>query len=250
MPKKKKPKIPPFIKFLFVAIVVLGIGYAVAGQLRRHFMQSDFFKIQSIVVDPSLQFIDSSDLKYIIGKNIFTVDLRTVKRQLSHKYPQASDLRVNRRFPNQVSIVAKRRVPFIQIPLAQQTAVLDEEGVLLSLEEKPDKDLPIIVGSNPVNVRPILGLPFRVDNMPVAVKVMKLFSANNELKSYSVAEINIANMSKIYFTLTSGLQVIIDKDDVAQKMRILSVILAQDALDFKDIKYVDLRFKEPIIGKK
>ena len=34
------------------------------------------------------------------------------------------------------------------------------------------------------------------------------------------------------------------------KTKILSVILSQGKIDIKSIKYIDLRFKEPIIGKK
>ena len=40
------------------------------------------------------------------------------------------------------------------------------------------------------------------------------------------------------------------RDQIVQKIRVLGVVLAQDALNLGDVKYIDLRFKEPIIGKK
>ncbi len=72
----------------------------------------------------------------------------------------------------------------------------------------------------------------------------------NEESIMLIKDINIENLSKIQLTLSNQLDVIIDRDKVAQKIRVLGVILAQERLDLKEVKYVDLRFKEPIIGKK
>ena len=84
----------------------------------------------------------------------------------------------------------------------------------------------------------------------MTLKIIKLFKANSGLASYSIRDVNIESLSKIYFTLSNKLDVVIDKDKIAQKIRVLGIVLAQDRLDLKDVKYIDLRFKEPVIGKK
>jgi hypothetical protein len=46
------------------------------------------------------------------------------------------------------------------------------------------------------------------------------------------------------------LQIIIDQDSIAHNVKVLGVILAQKQFEINQAKYIDLRFKEPIIGKK
>jgi hypothetical protein len=42
----------------------------------------------------------------------------------------------------------------------------------------------------------------------------------------------------------------LDREKIAQRIKVLGVVLSQGNLDMDHVKYVDLRFKEPIIGKK
>lgn len=250
MARKKKLKIPPFAKIIIISVLIIGFGLIVVNRTQYLFSHVDYFKVRSVTIDPSLQFINKRDLRNLMGKNIFTVDLKAVQRKLNFKYPQTSQLKVIKRFPNRISVLAKQRIPFAQLQIQNQTVVLDKEAVILSLEQKRDKNLPNIVGVKINNPKLILGAPLRGPNIWLTLKIIKLFNANSGLASYSIRDVNVESLSKIYFTLSNKLDIVIDKDKIAQKIRILSVVLAQDRLDLKDVKYIDLRFKEPIIGKK
>ena len=50
--------------------------------------------------------------------------------------------------------------------------------------------------------------------------------------------------------LSSDLNIMIDKDGVNRKLKLLPLVLSQNKIDVKEIKYIDLRFQEPLIGKK
>jgi len=210
----------------------------------------DYFEIQSIAIDPSLQFISKRDLNNAIGKNIFTIDLRAIQRKLDYKYPQASQLRVVRRFPNQISVIAKQRMPFAQISIQDQIVILDKESVALSLEKKKNKDLPEIVGARISNSKLVLGLPTSGSDIKIALRIIRFFEADQSLSAFSIGEINVENLSKIYLKLSNDLEIFLDREQMAQKIRALGVILSQSQLDMGQIKYIDLRFKEPVIGKK
>jgi len=250
MARKKKLKIPPFAKIIIISVLIIGFGLVVVNRMQYLFSHVDYFKVRSVTIDPSLQFINKRDLRNLMGKNIFTVDLKAVQRKLNFKYPQTSQLKVIKRFPNRISVLAKQRIPFAQLQIQNQTVVLDKEAVILSLEQKRDKNLPNIVGVKINNPKLVLGAPLRGPNIWLTLKIIKLFNANSGLASYSIRDVNVESLSKIYFTLSNKLDIVIDKDKIAQKIRVLSVVLAQDRLDLKDVKYIDLRFKEPIIGKK
>ena len=53
-----------------------------------------------------------------------------------------------------------------------------------------------------------------------------------------------------FISLSNGLVVILDSTKITQKVKIVGLILAQGKVKPKDAKYIDLRFKEPIVGKK
>ena len=250
MAKKKKLKISVYAKYIFIGFLVVGIGLIVVNRTQYAFSHVDYFKVRSVTIDPSLQFINKRDFRSLMGKNIFTVDLKAVQRKLSYKYPQAAKLKVVKRFPNQVSVLAKQRVPYAQLQIQDKIVVLDREAVILSLEDKKDKNLPDIVGTKLKNPKLVLGMPLKGSDIWLTLKIIKLFSANSSLDPYLIKGVNIENLSKIIFTLSNQLDVIIDRDKIAQKIRVLGIVLAQDRLDLGDVKYIDLRFKEPIIGKK
>jgi len=251
MAKKKKSKVRSFIiKFILITLLVAGVGFGIGIGIIHVFKNSDYFRIQAITIDSSLQFIDKRDLKNLIGKNIFDVDIKAVQRRLSYKYPQASELKVIKHFPGQIAVVAKQRLPFARLQKEEQTIILDEEGVVLSSSGKEQRGLPFIIGANIGNLRIVRGVSFRGTDIRTALEVIRCFQAEKSLSSYSINEINVGNSSKIILALSNDLKIFLDQNKIAQKIRVLGVVLSQDTLNLKDVNYVDLRFKEPIIGKR
>jgi len=189
MARRKKLKIPPYAKIIFICILIIGFGFIAVNRTQYLFSHADYFKVRSVTIDPSLQFINKRDFRGLMGKNIFTVDLKTFQRKLNFKYPQTSQLKVIKRFPNQISVLAKQRVPFVQLQIQNQTVVLDREAVILSLREGRDKNLPNIVGAKINNPKLVLGAPLRGSDIWLTLKIIKLFKANSGLASYSIRDV-------------------------------------------------------------
>jgi cell division septal protein FtsQ len=251
MARKTKSKTQLFVvKFIVISILVAAASFAVGSGTIYFFRHNDYFKIRSVTIDPSLSFINKHDLGNLIGKNIFDIDLLTVRHRLSYKYPEASDLKVVKHFPGQIAIVAKQRFPFAQIQVQDKMAILDDQGVVLSLQEKGDKELPHIIGAKLSDQKLTRGLPLAEADIRVALEIARDFKSVKSLSAYAIEKIDIENLSKILLTLSNGLDVMVDRGNIGQRMKVLGVVLSQDQLDLKQINYVDLRFKEPIIGKK
>lgn len=251
MPRKtKKLKFSPTaLKIIGIVALSLIVGCAVIYGVFYFLMESSYFKIKSVRRDASLSFISERDLDGFINKNIFHVDLDSVSRKLAQKYPEASQLKIIKNYPDQISVEAKRRQPFAQLGGNKMVVIIDERGVVLSTTIKPDGGLPVIMGvSAPTNVA--LGLPLRSSQIDLALRIIRSFSDENTLRSQSVVKMELDNLSRIVMTLGSGLTIIIDEDDVERRMRVLGVILAHEEIDISKVKYIDLRFREPILGKK
>ncbi|MCA9401703.1 MAG: cell division protein FtsQ/DivIB, partial [Candidatus Omnitrophica bacterium] len=173
-----------------------------------------------------------------------------VHERLKRKYPQIDDLRVVRKFPNQISVLAKERLPFAQTIINDKVLTIDDHGVILSTTSKRDKRLPYIEGLEDKNHLYALGHPLTGTKILVGLSYVRYFVANRQLDNHLIQTINVSNLSQVEMLVDNGLMILLDRDNIERKMKVLGVVLAQKNLDFSQIRYIDLRFKEPIIGKK
>ncbi len=251
MARKKKLKIPTsLIKYTLLLVFLIGVCFGLYKGITLLLTKTEYFKVKTIVIDPSLQFINRRDLVRVKGKNIFLIDLKDFEKKLNRKYPQVSHLKLVKRFPDQIVIAAKKRLPAVQVRIDDKFCILDSNGVALEISKKIAKNTTLILGTKFKRIAPVLGLTLKSERVNFALNIVNTFKLQKELLSYSIENINVADLSKIQILLNNGLEVIVDKDKVSRNIRILAVILSQRQIDFKEVKYLDLRFKEPIIGKK
>lgn len=248
--KKKKKLAASNLKTGLFGLSALVLGVVLFIGISSFLNKSDYFKIKIIKYDPALEFINKRYTERLKGKSIFAVDLQKVQKQLSFRYPQVKNLRVVREFPNQISVVAKSRSPVAQTRLLEKNLTLDDNGVVLSTTTKLDKNLPLIKGIKYASPKIDVGLPLKGKSISTALNIIDEFDEHRTLAHYQIAEVNVANLSNIQFDLSNKLRIIVDRDNMKQKMELLSVLLAKGRLRLKEVKYIDLRFKEPIIGKK
>jgi cell division septal protein FtsQ len=241
--------ISPAFPFLVAFLIVAGIGYYGYRETRRFLLTSKYFRVAAVDVAPSLSFIDPQHLAGIKGKSIFAVDLDKFQRKLAFVYPQAAHLKVSRRFPNRIFIQAKKRLPFVQAYVRNKAVLLDSEGVILSLGAHSDGPLPAVFGVSD-NAELALGMALNDDKLRVALQIIKEIRANPSFSGYDVINIHVDNLLKIYFHLSNGLRIIVDQERIDQKIKLLAFVLAQKKIDLEQTKYIDLRFKEPVLGKK
>ena len=253
MSRRKKPSIPispTAAKTFFVILLSLTLGIFLCQRIFDYLTASEYFSIKTILIDPSLSFIDDRALANLKGKNIFMVDLREVHRHLAGRYPQVEDLRVVRQFPNQIHLQAKARYPFAQIQAGNKVLTLDEKGIVLSSSSLKNEKLPFIIVAHNSYGDYALGGALTGEDHAVGLDIIKSFKFTHALSSYNIEQIDIESLSKINVYLSNKLYVIFDANRIDEKVKILGLILAQGKVDPKEAKYVDLRFKEPIVGKK
>lgn len=232
----------------FIAIVFL-LFFLYRGY-RALIFGSDTFTVKSIVFDQGLDFIDVSDVGYVKGKNIFSVDLKELQKRLGRKYPQTYYLSVMRRYPNQLYITAQQRQPYVQLTTGGHTFLIDDGGVVMSMAKENDRSLPMVEGARVRSGDVKLGRYCKSDQINAAILVVKAFLQVKDLSSYKIQTINVERLSQIEVILDNKLKVIVDTDNLRNKMAMLGVVLTEVHFDLGDTEYVDLRFKQPIRGKK
>lgn len=247
-PKQKKIN-TKYLKLVFAGILFAGIVFVITNKTLYFFKTADLFTIKEIVKAPSLRLLESRHLMRLRGTNIFDVDLKVVQKRLQSQYPKIKQLRVFRRFPDKIYVTAKKRKPFALLTVNKKNILIDKDGVVLSVNASPNPKLPSISGVRRYQ-KMILGMPLKRRELDVAIEIIKAVQGNRALASFDIVTMDVSNLSEIYFHLANHLKVIVDKNKIYKKIRSLGIVLSQGNLDLQDINYVDLRFKEPILGKK
>ena len=227
------------------------VGISIFSRNIMDFLKtSDYFTVKEIWYESSLRFMESNEMTGLKGRNIFDVDLTRVEKQLRMRYPQFAQLRVLKRFPNQILVVARQRTPLAQTQLGAKMIMLDDKGVILSIESELDNQFPFIVGTGSFKGRVATGILIENVDIQLALKIIKFFKADKILSMYRISRMDVSNLSQISFYILGDVKIMMDQENFYHQLKMLSLVLSQAKLDADTVKYIDLRFKEPILRKK
>lgn len=253
MAKKNAKKTPSPVSWPVVRRLIIGItGLLMVGaiyQLTQYFLfHSSFFKVKTIVLSPTLSVIDRADLLQLQGRSLVGIDIVDFYHEINEKYPQISELRIYKMFPDKIRITGFARKPFAQIAYKSKFITVDRSGVALGMASLRQPDLFLIKGLQNV-FPPKAGSKLDDNSLASALEVLRVFEKNETLKDRKLLDVDAGNLSKIVIRFARGPDVIIDWTEIPQKSQMLSVVMSQMKVDAQDIRYVDLRFKEPVIGR-
>ena len=262
--KKQKSHLALKITATLVASAVIAVG--IGAVTIRFFTTAKYFRVTDVV---SIQ-EKGVTLSHLVGRNIFSIDLREQAHLLTERYPIYKQVRLVRVLPNRIFVDFLRRRPLGLIRLYKLYSV-DEDCVLFDVpQEAAGIDLPLIVGLETKIFGPKAGKKFAVRELELALSIIKEAQANRLLRSWKMRRIDCSLPANAAFYLevpirlpsdgqaqrTSKLallakadllEVKIGADTIRTKMGILSDLLIQLKNDWLTIKYMDLRFKEPVI---
>lgn len=225
----------------FIIVVAL-VFFALVFYIRRIILTSDDFRISDIITDASI----SEDLSYLKGKNIFTLDLKEEAKRLLRFYPSFKKIRVVKYLPNKIYVDFIRRRPLAVIRLYRDFYI-DENLVLFDLQECIlGQELPVVLGLDKKIFAPSLGGTYNIPSVVLALDIILEVAASRDLKKYRILKIDVERPKEATVFIEKGPQIKISQEDFKSKIAVLAGLVAdQGGLD--SIKYIDLRFKEPVI---
>jgi cell division septal protein FtsQ len=188
------------------------------------------FKIKYIISKEDSQI----ELSHLKGSNIFEIDLRKESKRLESLYPGHKTIKLVRVLPDRIFVDFIERRPIAYLKLYRYFCV-DDSSVLFDLPGQTQvQGIPFILGLERkiYNPRPGLRVNLRV------------------LKEYQIKAINVPSLNNASLFIASGLEVKISQDDISDKISVLGSLLNQERNGLDKIRYIDLRFKEPVIKLK
>ncbi|MDP8264939.1 MAG: cell division protein FtsQ/DivIB [Candidatus Aceula lacicola] len=233
------------VAFLFLAFIV----FVSARKIYWMFKDFSYFQVQKIISLSGENFKDQERFSYLKGKNIFEIDLVELQKQLKWAYPQAERIRALRRLPDAIAIDLIERTPAASVYINRVTVVVDSDGFVVSKTLK-NKRLPLISGIPNRAGNVLVGRAIPDKSLQTALLILKTFVKESIFLDVHLKKINVGNLSKIYCYFSNGIEIIVDQDDIVKKVKSLKMIAGKANLEISNIRYIDLRFKEPVIKEK
>ena len=241
------------IVFLFIGFVLFTRFVSAVEFLTS----SPMFEVKDVLIDRSIQFIDLRALKDLKGTNIFKVDIKKIDRQITARYPYIAQLRVVRQLPDRVLILAKKRDPLMQIYFKKKYLLLDTQGVALYFTPQP-VDLPQVYGIPLEHNWLFLGRDLGSPQLSKVVDILNIFRQSPYLRRWHIHAVQAGNLSKIDLAIMTdsrslsplgeNMHVILDQEDTEDKIELLQMLVSSNKIDLNKVRYIDLRFKEPVIA--
>ena len=253
--RKRKINFP--IKLVSLCLIIFMALFFIIGRTVRTLKTLDYFKIKDIIVSKPEEGFNFS---YLVGRNIFNLDLEKESRYISELYPTYKKVRLVRILPDRLFVGFVERKPLAIVKLYRYFFT-DSDLVLFNVPVNLEEiDLPIIVGLETKIFGAKSGKQYNTKELAEALNIIKDFKLNNALKKYKIKRIDVASLTNTSFFLQlsnyskglatpvpEALEVKMGQDDTSDKIRILGDLFNQLKNDLGNIKYIDLRFKEPVI---
>src|SRR3989338_1458015 len=144
--KKDNKKILPYVKYFLIILFVTAVGFIFYQNTIDYLRNTRLFFIKTIIYDPTLPFSESREITRFKGKSIFDIDVESLQTRLRSQYPQVAYLKVVKRFPDQLIVLAKKRNPVAHVLVNGRDYIVDMDGVVIPHFGDQDSQLPVIRG--------------------------------------------------------------------------------------------------------
>lgn len=230
-------------RVIFAGVIIVGL-WLVFGYVARAVKNTDYFKVKNVILGKEKV---SDDFSYLKGGNIFNIDLNRQAAYLLQAYPDYQKVRMVKVLPDTIFIDFIRRRPLALVKLYRYFCVGEDMVLFAAPPEPGPPELPVILGLDAKIFGPKAGKMYNIPELQTAIRIIKDFNGHRVLRAYKIKTISVFGPRSVSFLFGEDLEVKISTDSLEDKMEILSSLVRQMRKDLGNIKYIDLRFKDPVI---
>jgi cell division septal protein FtsQ len=234
-------------RFFWLTFLILIIFGAVFYLL----IFSPFFQVKKIVIsgeerisDGEIRILAERKLEkkvlFFPTKSIFLINLKNIKNEILQGFPQIADIKINRDFPDTLSVIVVERLEVANFCQNDTCFLLDKEGVIFEESEPKAELIKIIDGQK--EKMPKLGK--QIIERDYLEKILKI-------KKYLFEELKLG--TKEFLVFNQRLNVKTDEDweiyfdpggDLNWQLTKLNLVLKEKipSEKRKDLEYIELRF--------
>jgi len=257
---KKSQDFAPFFLLVILPFLAIVISFfAIAQGIKNYVTTSNYFRIRELKVEgiADKRYLDLMK-EEILGVNIFRLDVGKLAKKIKTKFPTFYSVTINRILPSELFIAAKERCP-VAVIKQDLYYLLDADGMVLASFASGDASaFPLIVGLENQLPRFRPGVDYSTGALRKSLalaKTLRLQSHQIET-SFSpaqrrrVTKIDASVPNQLSFYLGDDIQIRVGDSDFDNKIDLMSVILHSIGVDLGNVRYIDLRPKEPVVAMK
>ncbi len=227
-------------------LVVLAVLAAALLGVWRVVTQSEAFRITTIQL-PSDSTLEAPHS--LIGHNLWTVDLAAVARELQAQQPRLKHVRVIRDLPNTLRVEVAERMPVAQLRLGQWYAVAADGFILPGASAKPLAGLPVLKGLQTPKGSFKAGRENTDGHLRAALQIVSRLQRAPVLEGHQLATVDVGDARQLTFVIDDGTEIRCGSPaELAAHLERLGPVLQMVARQQLAIRYIDLRFNDPVIG--
>ena len=186
---------------------------------------------------------------FLIGQNIWAVELRGLAATLKAQQPSLKRLRVIRHLPNTLDIEVIERTPVAQLKLVQWRLVDDNGFILPQASPTPWEGVVILKGVDSLKTPLKVAQANSSDRLLLALRVVARLKKSPALIGHRVSQVSVMDPQQVSFVIDDGIEIRCgNEDDLAAHLDRLRAVLRLVARQSLAIRYIDVRFKEPVLG--
>jgi cell division protein FtsQ len=223
---------------LMVAGTGVGLRFGLSFLLDQTLYQNPRYALAQIDIEPRGHFTphvirQAAGLE--LGQNLWTLDLPRIVHDLE-QLPYVSSARVERQFPDRVTIHIQERVPVAKISglnvdiNTRETFYLDRDCIVLTPRaDEPDPGLPEIIGLTNAELEP--GVRLEQPNLTRALEILDAIDHTPLHTTIDIRTIDLSQPLSITMVTTRDMTINFRLDYVDQQL-----VRLKEALDYADSK--------------
>ncbi len=236
-----------------VLAMVLAVGttlhFGIAFVLDRVLYTNPRYVLTKIEIEPRGHFSERQIRQaagLTPGQNLWTLNLRQIARDVE-KLPDVSSAKVERRFPDTISILIHERVPVVKIVglnidlNTRETFYLDRDGVVL----KPRSDeavplMPEVIGLSPADAELEPGMKLEQSSLTRAMEILDAIEHSRLHTTIDIRTINLSDPLSITMVTRNDMSITFRLDCIDQQLARLLQIVEYPDFQMRQIRSVDL----------
>lgn len=251
----KKRVIYPVLFLVLISVVVL-IGWG----LREYLRNCSDFEIKEIEISsigPEFKHLDQEQIMKACGlaesefNNIFDISLSLIKARLETN-PWVEKAVLRRVLPDRLSVKIKEREGKARVRIKGRFFLLDSNSVVLpDIQNVPTYDYPLIEVRDIPSREPRMGQKLDSIGLSGSLFLLDRLKGKGFLDKYPVLSFTPHGQQGIFFILAqTKVEVRLPNKESEAVLGVLEQLLIKLEPEIKKIRYIDLRFQEPVIGKR
>ena len=236
--------------------------------MRIFFIRYPYFGLNKVEIEGAREEKYLAIRQGLLGKNIFLLRLEALKREIETLFPDASCELIERRFPDGLRIVLRKRQGIAQIRKASRFYLVDQSAMIMdSVPDAAFLALPAISGLEDKIKEPKPGQSYNIKELNNALELIRLKNENPLLRPYNLVRIDfsIGGMASLFIlegAIDAGIakkkdsprplvEVKFDPEKPLETIKMLALLLSKRGLSIGNVEYIDLKnLNSPVLLEK